>query len=71
MEQFLDVNISSINQKAGPEFINPIGDSKIIPFGLDGALSEEYNRTGNKLSEQQRRVGATIWFDVRVIESCK
>ena len=49
---YLDVNISSIDQKADRKFITPIGDSKMVAFGLDGPLSEKRNRKGNKLSEQ-------------------
>jgi len=66
---FLDVNISSINQKADRKFITPIGDSKIIPFGLDGPYPRNTTGQGiNYLNSKGDR--GTIWFDVRVIESC-
>lgn len=64
---YLDVNISSINQKAERKFITPIGYSKMIAFGLDGPYP--INETGqgiNYLSSKGDR--GTIWFDVGDID---
>jgi len=66
---YLDVNISSINQKAERRFITPIGYSKMISFGLDGPSPR--NETGqgiNYLSSKGDR--GTIWFDVEDIGKC-
>lgn len=64
---YLDVNISSINQKADRKFITPIGDSRMIPFGLDGPYPRNLTEQGiNYLNSKGDR--GTIWFDVRDLE---
>lgn len=64
---YLDVNISSINQKADRKFITPIGDSRMIPFGLDGPYPRNLTEQGiNYLNSKGDR--GTIWFDVGDLE---
>jgi hypothetical protein len=66
---YLDVNISSINQKAERKFITPIGYSKMISFGLDGPSPRNETEKGiNYLSSKGNR--GTIWFDVEDIGKC-
>ena len=66
---YLDVSISNINQKADRKFITPIGDSKMLPFGLDGPYPRNTTEQGiNYLNSKGDR--GTIWFDVRDINRC-
>ena len=66
---YLDVNISSINQKADRKFITPIGYSKMVAFGLDGPYPRNTIEQGiNYLNSKGDR--GTIWFDVRYIAEC-
>jgi hypothetical protein len=66
---YLDVDISSINQKADRKFITPIGYSKMVAFGLDGPHPKNTIEQGiNYLNSKGDR--GTIWFDVRYIAEC-
>ncbi len=66
---YLDVDISSINQKADRKFITPIGYSKMVAFGLDGPHPKNTIEQGiNYLNSKGDR--GTIWFDVRYIAGC-
>ena len=66
---YLDVNFSSINQKADRKCITPIGDSKTIAFGLDGPYPRNLTEQGiNYLNSKGDR--GTIWFDVGIIAEC-
>jgi hypothetical protein len=66
---YLEVNISSINQKAERKFITPMGYSKMISFGLDGPSPRNETEKGiNYLSSKGSR--GTIWFDVEDIGKC-
>ena len=66
---YLDVNISSINQKADRKFITPIGNSKMISFGLDGPYPRNLIEQGiNYLNSKGDR--GTIWFDVGDLGNC-
>ena len=66
---YLDVNISSINQKADRKFITPIGDSKMIAFGLDGPYPRNLTEQGINYLNSKGDSG-TIWFDVGSIAEC-
>jgi hypothetical protein len=64
--RYIDVNISSTNQKAARKFITPIGDSKMIAFGLDGPHPR--NLTGKGINYLNSKGGSgTLWFDIRYI----
>ena len=66
---YLNVNFSSINQKADRKFITPIGDSKIIAYGLDGPFPRNLTEQGiNYLNSKGDR--GTLWFDVGAIAKC-
>jgi hypothetical protein len=66
---YIDVNFSSIKQTAARKFITPIGDNKIIAYGLDGPFPKNLTEQGiNYLKSKGDR--GTIWFDVGVIAKC-
>jgi hypothetical protein len=66
---YLDVNFSSINQKADRKFITPIGDSKMIAYGLDGPYPRNLTEQGISYLNSKGGSG-TIWFDVGSIAEC-
>jgi hypothetical protein len=59
---YLNVNIHRINQKANRKLITPIGNNKIIPFGLDGPHSRNTIENGISYLKNKNDKG-TIWFD--------
>jgi len=66
---YIDVNLSSINQKADRKFITPIGDSKMISYGLDGPFPRNETEQGIDYFNSKGESG-TIWFDVESIAEC-
>jgi hypothetical protein len=66
---YIDVNFSSINQKADRKFITPIGDSKMISYGLDGPFPRNETEQGINYLNSKGESG-TIWFDVGAIAEC-
>ena len=66
---YIDVNFSSINQKADRKFITPIGDSKMISYGLDGPFPRNETEKGINYLNSKGESG-TIWFDVGSIAEC-
>lgn len=62
---YLDVDIYSINQTAERKLITAIGDSRIIPFGLDGPQNETEKGIDYLKSKGDR---GTIWFDKGLLE---
>jgi hypothetical protein len=66
---YIDVNFSSINQKADRKFITPIGDSKMISYGLDGPYPRNETEQGINYLNSKGESG-TIWFDVGSIAEC-
>ncbi|WP_231585469.1 MULTISPECIES: hypothetical protein [unclassified Methanosarcina] len=62
---YLDANIYSINQTADRKLITAIGDSRIIPFGLDGPV----NRTEEGIDYLKTKgYRGTMWFDKGLLE---
>ncbi len=61
----LDVDIYSINQTAERKLITAIGDSRIIPFGLDGPVNGTEEGIDYLKSKGYR---GTIWFDKELLE---
>lgn len=60
--KFIDINVSSISQKAGRKFITPIGYGKMVAFGLDGPYP--LNLTGHGINYLNSKGGSgTLWFD--------
>ena len=66
---YLDVNISSIDQKAARKFITPIGDSKMVAFGLDGPLPRNVTGKGIDYLNSKGESG-TLWLDVGGLKKC-
>jgi len=66
---YIDVNVLSINQKADRKFITPIGDSKMISYGLDGPFPRNETEQGIDYLNSKGESG-TIWFDVGSIAEC-
>ncbi len=67
--KYLDVNLFSISQKANRKLITPIGDSKMIAYGLDGPYPR--NLTGQGINYlNSKGDSGTIWFDVGNIAKC-
>jgi len=66
---YLDVNISSIDQKADRKFITPIGYSKMVAFGLDGPYPRNLTEQGINYLNSKDDSG-TLWFDMGVIKNC-
>lgn len=60
--KYIDINVSSISQKAGRKFITPIGYGKMVAFGLDGPYP--LNLTGQGINYLNSKGGSgTLWFD--------
>jgi hypothetical protein len=60
--KYIDVNISSISQKADRKLITPLGYSKMVAFGLDGPYP--INLTGQGINYLNSKGGSgTLWFD--------
>ena len=64
---YLDVDMYSINQKADRKLITPIGDNKILPFGLDGPHARNTTEQGISYLKSKNDKG-TIWFDRDYLE---
>ncbi|MGB9927754.1 MAG: hypothetical protein ACPK85_05050 [Methanosarcina sp.] len=64
---FLDVDIYSINQTAERKLITPIGNSRMIPFGLDGPYPRNTTEKGIAYLNNKGYQG-TIWFDVNALK---
>ncbi|OEU41417.1 hypothetical protein BGV40_15090 [Methanosarcina sp. Ant1] len=52
---YLDVNIHRINQKADRKLITPIGNNKIMPFGLDGPHARNTTEKGIIYLRERRK----------------
>ena len=64
---YLNVNIHGINQKADRKLITPIGNNKIMPFGIDGPHARNTIEKGiNYLKSNNGE--CTIWFDKVYLE---
>lgn len=63
---YLGINISSIDQRVDRKFITPIGDSKMIAYGLDGPYPRNLTGQGIEYLNSEGDSG-TIWFDVEDI----
>ena len=64
---YLDIDIYNINQTAERKLITAVGDSKLIPFGLDGPLP--MNTTGEGIDYLNRKGNrGTMWFDKGILE---
>lgn len=61
----LDVDIYNINQTAERKLITAIGDSRIIPFGLDGPMNGTEEGIDYLKSKGYR---GTLWFDKGTFE---
>jgi hypothetical protein len=61
--KFIDVKIIEITQTAERYFITAIGDSKSLPYGLDGPHPYEMVNKGISYMKKQGNRG-TIWFDI-------
>lgn len=66
---YLDVNIYSVNQTAERKLITAIGDSKMIPFGLDGPFPMNKTEEGIGYLRDKGYRG-TMWFDKGMFEQC-
>ena len=66
---YIDVNFSSIKQTADRKFITPIGDNKIIAYGLDGPSPRNQTEQGITYLNGKGDRG-TIWFDVDNLAKC-
>ena len=64
---YLDVNIHGINQKADRKLITPIGNNKIMPFGIDGPHARNTTEKGINYLKSKNDKG-TIWFDKDYLE---
>ncbi|WP_229392304.1 hypothetical protein [Methanosarcina sp. DH2] len=63
----LNVDIYNINQTADRKLITAVGDSKMIPFGLDGPLP--MNTTGEGIDYlNDKGYRGTMWFDKGMFE---
>lgn len=66
---YMDVNVYSISQKADRKFITAVGNSKLVPFGLDGPHVRNTTEQGiSYLNSRNNR--CTIWFDIELLEQC-
>ena len=65
---YIDVNFSSIKQTADRKFITPIGDNKIIAYGLDGPSPRNQTEQGITYLNSKGDRG-TIWFDVEILRN--
>jgi hypothetical protein len=64
---YLDVEIYSINQEADRKLITPIGNNKILPFGIDGPHARNTTEQGiNYLGSKNDK--GTIWVDRNYLE---
>lgn len=66
---YVDVNFSSVKQTADRKFITPIGDNKIIAYGLDGPSPRSQTEQGISYLNSKGDKG-TIWFDVDDLAKC-
>jgi hypothetical protein len=64
---YLDVNIYNINQIADRKFITAVGDSRLVPFGLDGPHIRNTTEQGIRYLNSTNNRG-TIWFDIELLE---
>jgi hypothetical protein len=64
---YLDIGIYSINQKANRKLITPVGNNKIMPFGLDGPHARNTTEQGISYLKSKSDKG-TIWFDTDYLE---
>ncbi len=62
---YLDVDLYNINQTAERKFITAIGNSRIIPFGLDGPMNGTEEGIDYLKSKGYR---GTLWFDKGLLE---
>ncbi|KKG12780.1 hypothetical protein EO98_17225 [Methanosarcina sp. 2.H.T.1A.6] len=64
---YLDVDIYDINQTTERKLVTAIGNSKMIPFGLDGPLP--MNTTGEGIDYlNSKGYRGTMWFDKGMFE---
>jgi len=67
--KYLNIDFSSITQKADRKLITPIGDSKLTAYGLDGPFPK--NKTGQGIDYLNIKGDrGTIWFDMGSIAAC-
>jgi hypothetical protein len=66
---YIGVNISSVNQKADRKFITPIGNSKMVAFGLDGPHPRNTIEQGINYLNSKDDSG-TLWFDMGFLKNC-
>jgi hypothetical protein len=66
---YLDADISRIDQKAARKLITPIGDSKMVAFGLDGPYPRNVTGKGIDYMNSKGESG-TLWFDVGALKNC-
>lgn len=64
----IDTNIIMVNQSVERNFITPLGDSKILPYGLDGPHPYETIVKGISYMNERGNKG-TIWVDVKYINN--
>ncbi|MDQ1253385.1 MAG: hypothetical protein QG646_2552 [Euryarchaeota archaeon] len=64
---YMDVDIYRIDQKADRKLITPIGNNKMMPFGLDGPHARNTIEKGISYLESKNQKG-TIWFDKEYLE---
>jgi hypothetical protein len=72
---YFDVNLYNINQKADRKLITPIGNNKIMPFGIDGPHGRNTTEQGIKYLNAKNNISSshdagTIWFDIDILEQC-
>lgn len=67
--KYTDINIYSINQRADRKIITAVGDSRLVPFGLDGPHVRNTTEQGIRYLNSKNNRG-TIWFDIELLEQC-
>lgn len=60
---YLNVDLYNIKQEADRKLITPIGNKKILPFGIDGPHARNTTEQGISYLKNKDNKG-TIWFDV-------
>jgi hypothetical protein len=66
---YFDVSIYRISQRADRKFITAIGDSALVPFGLDGPHVRNTTEKGISYLNSKNNRG-TIWFDIELLGQC-
>jgi len=67
--RYMDISIYNLNQIADRKLVTSVGDSRLIPFGIDGPHVRNTTEQGIRYLNSKNNRG-TIWFDIDLLEQC-